>query len=164
MNLIEAVSLFYFFWGLYFIIITKDWFGKKFAFLKDPQYLNASWASSFVRTDRKNWNIVEFYFVGVFIFPIRVVMVVLLLFFSKNSCRGIQFLLNIKYKEIDEGILNRRFSKITQFIIQNTIRTILFFMGYYYMEKQTVKFDEKKYPKLRKVCSVSNWKKPFLIL
>jgi len=36
MNLLEAIQLFYFFWGLYFIIITKDWFGKKYAFLKDP--------------------------------------------------------------------------------------------------------------------------------
>lgn len=164
MNISEAVQLFFFFWGLYFIVITKDWFGKKFAFLKDPSYLSSTNVSGFIRTDRKNWNIVEFYLVGVFLLPIRLVMIGLLLFVSKNVCRLAQFLMNISFREIDEGILDKKFARISQFIMQYTIRAILFFMGYYWMETERVDFDEKKYPKLRKVTKTTQWKKPFLIL
>lgn len=32
------------------------------------------------------------------------------------------------------------------------------------METERVDFDEKKYPKLRKVCKSTHWKKPFLIV
>ena len=89
MNFLEAVWIFYFFWALYFIIITKDWFGKRFAYLKDPIFLNNKEISGFIRYDRKNWNLFEFYFVGVFITPIRIVCIILLLFLSKTICRFI---------------------------------------------------------------------------
>lgn len=155
MNFLEAVWIFYFFWSLYFIIITKDWFGKRFAYLKDPIFLNNKEISGFVRYDRKNWNLFEFYFVGVFITPIRIVTIILLLILSKNICRLIQFLMNIKFKDIDGNILPRKFHKISQFIMSKTIRTVLFFMGYFYFENVEVKFDESKYPKLKKVCHIS---------
>lgn len=72
--------------------------------------------------------------------------------------------MKVKDKDIEKGILPRKFAKISQFILQKTIRSILFFMGYYYMTKKEVKFDEKKYKKLKRVCSAQHFKKPFLIL
>lgn len=89
MNFLDAIPIFYIFWGCYFALVTRDWFGKRFSYLKDPGFLNAEHASGFIRKDRKNWNIIEFYFVGVFLFPIRIVFIGLLLIGSKTLCRVI---------------------------------------------------------------------------
>lgn len=56
-----------------------------------------------------------------------------------------QIIFNVK--DLDAP-LPKNFAKSTQFIIQKTIRIILFFMGYYYLYEKEIKFDEKKYPKL----------------
>ena len=164
MNIWDAILLFYVFWSFYFTLIAKDWFGQKFLFLKDPAFLNAEHASGFIRKDRKNWRLTEFFLVGVLLFPIRMLCIGLLLVGSKSVCRIIQFFMGIQFKDFEEGVISKKFVEITQFIIQKTIRVILFFMGYFKKNSVVVQFDEKKYPNLKKVCKISEWKRPFLIL
>lgn len=89
MNLWDAIPIFYIFWSCYFALVTRDWFGKKFSYLKDPGFLNADYASGFIRNDRKNWKIYEFFFVGVFLFPIRFAVIAIFLAGSKTLCRVI---------------------------------------------------------------------------
>ena len=42
----------YIIWAVGFYFYTKNWFGKKFLYLKSDAYLNAKHASGFIRRDR----------------------------------------------------------------------------------------------------------------
>lgn len=121
MDIWDAILIFYIFWGCYFALVTRDWFGKKFSFLKDSAFLNDDQVSGFVRTDRKTWNIYEFYLVGVFLLPIRFVVIAIFLGGSKTLCRVIQFFMKISFQEIDSGIVPRKFVKISQSILKIAI-------------------------------------------
>ncbi len=65
-------------WALYFYKFKKDWFKRhKFLLRKDVQ--NNLKYPECTRDDYKNWNVVEFYLVGIFIFPWRLITHILIM-------------------------------------------------------------------------------------
>lgn len=146
-----VVLVFYAFWIPAVLYIAYNWFTRKFNYLyqnsdyTDPKYL------PFIRHDRKNWSATEFILVGIFIAPLRILLILVSLLAGIVVNKMLLRLYGVKDMEAERCENLNRVAKIVSRLITGTLIFALGFKINHYERS----FDETKHPKLKQVEETS---------
>ena len=145
---VNLALIFFALWVPLVLYLAHYWFTRKYNFLHQmPKYTEPEY-QPFVRHDRKNWSVVEFIFVGIFIAPLKIFLVVsaaLLGFLCNKLLTKIYGIEDIE-KEQPVG-----FARLSWMVNRAVTSVILFSFGFrvrHYMRH----FDSEKYPRLQQVA------------
>lgn len=139
--------LFYVLWTPVVLYLAHNWFTKKYNFYHNmSKYTNPEYLP-FLRHDRKNWNVVEFILVGIFLAPLRLVIIFTGVF-GGLICNKI---LVRYYNPTDiEAEQPAGFIKIIRLINGAAAGLTLFGFGFR-VNHYSRCFDSSKHPKLKQV-------------
>ena len=134
-----------FFYTIWFIKFASHWFGPKFEFMDSSELKSNEKYNGFMRDDKKNWSKLEFYLVGIFLLPLRIIITSILIISAVTIIRLIGIIMKIKdfSKPLPE-----RFIYLKTKILYIALRSILFTLGFFYIKKKKIKFNADKYKKL----------------
>ena len=138
-------------WAIFFYKYTQYWFTEKFKYLDKIQTLEEPKYFSYIRKDKKNWNFWEFYFVGLFLLIPRIILFLSSIHIIYVFLRITNFFFKRKNFQKEQTPL---YFKITQFQIKLLVRILFISFGIFSIKEKKIKFDAKKYPKLKKAGKI----------
>lgn len=141
------ISMFYLVWAPFVIYTAHTWFTKKYNYLYDLPSDQSPECRPYIRRDRKNWSVVEFVLVGIFLAPFKILIALSGIYVGLALDR----LLVAYYKLTDvEAEQPRNFIKYSRMI--NSFGTGVALFGFGIRIKHYLRtLDADKYPKLKKI-------------
>ena len=142
----SLLSILFLAWAIFFAFYTFYWFQIKYKFLdKIPKDEKKKYAA-FVRTDKPNWNFIEFYVIGVLTLPIKLCLIIIF----HALCAIVILLLAkifdiLKIKEKHKQLLNTLISRNVQWWSLLIFHTY----GFLRIKKIKVDIDLSKYPLIK---------------
>lgn len=125
-------------WLLYFV---RSLF-EKYSYIGKPECINNPNYPAFTRADYANWSKTKLYLGGIFLLPIRAVLIsgLILLTFLELLLVSIVF----RVKDF-AGAQSPAYLKVSKFFLRINCRLILFLFGFYYIPTTTIKSAGSEY-------------------
>ena len=140
------------------IIFVNYIFRRKFSYLKIPDVQNSAKCAAYTRNDYRNWNFLEMTLVGIFLLPIRVLLIGSIIIVALIFTKILAFFSCIRNYEKE---LPCAFRILTNLIVSWNCWLIMKLMGFYWPRVIRVEYHNqnrylKSFPKTKGILNVSN--------
>ena len=139
-------------------IIVNCVFRSKFSYLKIPDVQHSTRYPAFTRNDFRNWNFFEMTLVGIFLFPIRVLLILILIIWTAIWFKILALFCCIRNYDTEMPCFFRTF---TNLILSWNVWFIMKLMGFYWPKVVRIKYRNQNphleaFPNTKSIINVSN--------